>query len=353
MRGLRRRLLQRNLARAGRRRRPWPWRGSSRMTPGGSGGPRPSSAITPAPAVARRWADFLAWHPSLALTWPSRSEAARRKLAEWRIKDAQGPRRDRRRRRGRPPARPDAPEGREPRPRREGPRGRGRPRAIAARHRPGEASRPRRTSSTTGPRSSSRPSGPFLRRYPTSPHRDEAIRLAASLGSRLADRRARLDLEASSRSAGPPTLPDAAAGRPDPAGPGLPRPAPREPPPRRGRRACKTSSSGSSTSATSRRPASSPTQHPGKNFATRIARYQSYLEAHKQGGLFVREAMDAQARIAREWDAYDYRQAYDHLDRPPRRRGRGRQAPARLRERAQGRPIPRRRRSATSPGTTA
>ncbi|APW62144.1 TRAFAC clade GTPase domain-containing protein [Paludisphaera borealis] len=48
------------------------------------------------------------------------------------------------------------------------------------------------------------------------------------------------------------------------------------------------------------------------NFATRIERYQEYLKAHQAGGLFISEAVEARDRVLREWDAYSYRQAYDH-----------------------------------------
>ena len=49
------------------------------------------------------------------------------------------------------------------------------------------------------------------------------------------------------------------------------------------------------------------------HFATRIERYQDYLKAHQAGGRFISEATEAKDRILREWDAYAYRQAYDHL----------------------------------------
>lgn len=53
------------------------------------------------------------------------------------------------------------------------------------------------------------------------------------------------------------------------------------------------------------------------NFAARIERYQDYLKAHQNGGLFISEAMEARDRIAREWDAYSYRQAYDQAQAHP------------------------------------
>ena len=48
------------------------------------------------------------------------------------------------------------------------------------------------------------------------------------------------------------------------------------------------------------------------NFATRIERFQDYLKNHQAGGRHLSEAIEARERIAREWDTYAYRQAYDH-----------------------------------------
>ncbi len=41
-----------------------------------------------APAIARRWADLLEWHPSLGVFWPSLERQARSKKAEWLVKAA-------------------------------------------------------------------------------------------------------------------------------------------------------------------------------------------------------------------------------------------------------------------------
>jgi hypothetical protein len=49
------------------------------------------------------------------------------------------------------------------------------------------------------------------------------------------------------------------------------------------------------------------------HFANRIERYQDYLKAHQTGGRFISEATEAKDQILREWDTYTYRQAYDHL----------------------------------------
>ena len=47
-------------------------------------------------------------------------------------------------------------------------------------------------------------------------------------------------------------------------------------------------------------------------FATRIERYQDYLKEHQTGGRFISEAVEAKDQVLRQWDAYAYRQAYDH-----------------------------------------
>ena len=52
-------------------------------------------------------------------------------------------------------------------------------------------------------------------------------------------------------------------------------------------------------------------------FANRIDRFQEYLKVHETGGRFVSEAIEAKDRILREWDAYAYRQAYDHAQAHP------------------------------------
>ena len=78
-----------------------------------------------APAVARRWASVLAWHPSLPFFWPDRAKPAR---GEARRMDGQGGRGPGRQRHGRPrPARrAGRPQGRGPAPRPGDPQGRGR-----------------------------------------------------------------------------------------------------------------------------------------------------------------------------------------------------------------------------------
>jgi hypothetical protein len=48
------------------------------------------------------------------------------------------------------------------------------------------------------------------------------------------------------------------------------------------------------------------------NFAARLRKYQDYLAAHRDGGRFVHEALEAVDAIERDRDRYAYRQAYDH-----------------------------------------
>ncbi len=53
------------------------------------------------------------------------------------------------------------------------------------------------------------------------------------------------------------------------------------------------------------------------NFPTRLRKYQEYLQAHRDGGRYVREALDAVERIEHERDVYAYRQAFDHAQAHP------------------------------------
>lgn len=53
------------------------------------------------------------------------------------------------------------------------------------------------------------------------------------------------------------------------------------------------------------------------SFAARIEKYQEYLKAHQAGGSYVSEAIEAKDKILRAWDAHAYRQAYDHAAAHP------------------------------------
>nr|WP_303652453.1 hypothetical protein [Paludisphaera mucosa] len=53
------------------------------------------------------------------------------------------------------------------------------------------------------------------------------------------------------------------------------------------------------------------------SFAARIEKYQEYLKAHQTGGRFISEAIEGRDRALRDWDAYSYRQAYDHATAHP------------------------------------
>ena len=79
-----------------------------------------------------------------------------------------------------------------------------------------------------------------------------------------------------------------------------------------------------------------PTSRPGSSVTRNTSRH------HQAGGRFISEAIEAKDRILREWDVYAYRQAYDHADRPSRRRGRGRPPAPRLSARPPRRPLRRR-----------
>ena len=85
-----------------------------------------------APAVARRWARFLAWHPSLPFFWPDRARQARAQAGRVDGQGRRGPGRQRHRR-ARPARRAGRAQGRGPAPRPGDPQGRGRPGPGAAR----------------------------------------------------------------------------------------------------------------------------------------------------------------------------------------------------------------------------
>ena len=268
-----------------------------------------SERSDPAPAVARRWADYLEWHPWLPLTWPGLHRSARHKLAEWRVKEAgvrvavgadgtsSGPDLE--------ALKVEAPD-------------------LAPSIRVVEAARERAAHDAAWkalraeagvagehPEAALEGVRGFLKAYPDSSHRDEATALLGELGSRLAERQDRQDRDELGLIRRGATLPEADMSD-------LIRQAQeflsRHPESRQaaGARKLQDELVVKLDERDIEKARQFSRQHPGRNFAARIARFQGYLEAHKGGGKFVREAMEARDRIGREWDAYDYRLAYDH-----------------------------------------
>ncbi|MBX6313395.1 MAG: hypothetical protein IRY99_10840 [Isosphaeraceae bacterium] len=263
----------------------------------------------PAPAVERRWADLLAWHPSLPLFWPGEAKTARHKLAEWKLKADQvrvaaGIERPgladeiRRLKEEAPdltPAIQQVEQAREQK-----------------RHE--EAWRALRVADLAAierPEQHLAHVQQFLRDFPETPHRAEAVRLIQGLEVKIQERReatARRDADALKRAAGLPdadlndlierarafldTHPDSAS-RPEVET--LLADAIRQLDDRDIERARQFSRD-------------YPT-----NFAARKRKYQDYLKAHQAGGRYISEATEALDRIDRERDTYMYRLAYDHF----------------------------------------
>ena len=242
-------------------------------------------ASDPAPAVARRWADYLEWHPWLPLTWPSLPKSARHKLAEWRVKEAgvrvevgadgtaPGPDLE--------DLKVEAPD-------------------LAPSIRVVEAARERAAhdaawkalraeAGVAGERPEAALEGVrgFLRAYPDSPHRPEAKALLGELASRLAERQDRQDRDELGLIRRGATLPEADLAE-------LIRQAQeflsRHPESRQAAEARKLQDElvVKLDERDIEKARQFSRQHPGRNFAARIARFQGYLEAHKGGGKFVR-----------------------------------------------------------------
>jgi hypothetical protein len=267
----------------------------------------------PAPAVARRWGDVLAWHPSLDFFWPGRAKAARLRLAEWTVKAAEvqvangtaAPDLH-----GKLTALKDQAPGLVPAIRKvEDAESRARHderwRSVMADTRtPGD-----------DPEAPLAALSAFLKEYPDTPHRAEALALVGSLKTEAAARRSSLErrfVDDLARAEGLPNvdlrdLIDRARRFLD------------EHPQSDWRPEVERRLEGYARTLDGRdidRARQYSKQYPA-NFATRIERYQDYLRAHQTGGRFVSEATEAKDRVLREWDVYSYRQAYDHLAAHP------------------------------------
>jgi GTPase SAR1 family protein len=273
---------------------------------------RPDNA---APAVARRWTEVLAWHPSLPLFWPSQARAARRHHEEWMVKAAavqvnNGT------------AAPDLERTlsglKDEAPRLAGAiqqvedaRTRARHderwktvRADAAALAPGD--------DPAAPLAAVRA---FLKEFPDTPHRVEAFAYLNDFKSRDAARRSAQDRRFVDELERAESLPNAELrDLIDRAGQFL-----AEHPDSDWRAAVEGKLEGYVRALDERdidRARQYSRQYP-TNFATRIERYQDYLRGHAAGGRYISEATEAKDRVLREWDAYAYGLAYDHLSAHP------------------------------------
>lgn len=268
-----------------------------------------------APAVARRWDEVLAWHPSLPLFWPARARAARQRRDEWAVKAAgvkvangtAGPDVERTLAGLKDQA----------------------PRLAGAIRRVEEArAHARHDERWTAARAEAGALAPgddpapplaavraFLKEFPDTPRRDEALALLADLKARDSARRAAEDRRFLDDLGRAERLPDA-----DPRDLiDRARQFLTDHPESPWRDEVDRKLEGYVRTLDERdieRARVYSRQYP-TNFATRIERYQDYLRAHPTGGRFISEATEAKDRVLREWDAYAYRLAYDHLAAHP------------------------------------
>jgi hypothetical protein len=263
-----------------------------------------------APAVARRWSELLEWHPALSLFWPALAREARLKKGEWLVKAA-----DVQIANGTAPADLTARLGQL---KDQAPQLVPAIRQVEAAH--DQLRHNERWKAVQAEASSlaaiDDPATPlaaideFLREYPESPRRPQALSLARSLKNELAARRFAVERQFVDDLIRSESLPNVSlsdqierarqflADHPDsPARPDVQR--------RLEEYVRKLDDRDIEQARDYSR------QHP-TGFATRIERYQDYLNAHQAGGRFISEAIEAKDHILREWDAYAYRQAYDY-----------------------------------------
>jgi hypothetical protein len=263
----------------------------------------------PAPAVARRWGELLARHPSLPLFWPSDARQARRKLAEWTVKAAavqvaNGT------------AAPDLP-ARLVSLKDEAPQLVPAIRKVEVAQEQVHHNARWNEVRSVAMAPTDEPEKPlaevqtFLREFPDTPHRDDALALAHALRTQAAARQSSLERKIVDDLVRSEGLPNAEyrdlIERAQQFLADHPRSDWRDEVERR--------LEGYVRKLDERdigRARQYSKQYP-TNFATRIERYQDYLKAHQTGGLFISEATEAKDQVLREWDTYTYRQAYDHL----------------------------------------
>jgi hypothetical protein len=268
-----------------------------------------------APAIARRWADLLEWHPSLGLFWPSLERQARSKKAEWQVKAAEV-------QVANGTATPDLPS-RLGTLKDQSPQLTPAIREVEQAHETVRHDRrwkevegqARSLAAIDDPAAALAAIDGFLREFPDTPRRPDALKLAQGLRQELNTRRFAQDrqfVEDLVRSESLPhiSLADLIE---------------------RARQFLAEHADSPSRAEVQRRlddylkrldeqdiaRARDYSQQFPSRFAARIDRYQEYLKAHQSGGRFLSEAIEARDRILGEWDSYAYRQAYDHLAAHP------------------------------------
>jgi GTPase SAR1 family protein len=266
-----------------------------------------------APAVEKRWVEFLTWHPSLPYFWPRDAKIAEHKLAVWKVKAAEvrvavgtdkADLNDRLNelKEQAPDLAPairkveDA-------------------RRLAQHDRRWTELQVADLLAAEKPEEGLAAVQGFLREYPETPHRNEVAQLMVALAARVNERREMSDRQtlAAVRQAG--SLPDA----------DIPelirqvkafvdeRPESRLRPDAESLLADYVRRLDESHFDKARQ---ASRQFP-TNFALRIRKFQEYLDSHRAGGRFVSEAMEAIDKIERERDVYMYRLAFDHYSAHP------------------------------------
>lgn len=269
----------------------------------------------PAPAVAKSWGELLAWHPSLPYFWPSRAEAARLRQAEWTVKAAEvqvvngtaAPGLEAKLIAIKDQAPHLAKEIRKVEEARDRVKQEERwkaARAEATALAPGDDPAPALATLRA-----------FLKDFPDTSNRPEALVLLDGLKSRDSARRSAEDRRFLDDLERAEALPNAEL---------------RDLIDRTQQFLAEHSQSDYRLEVERKlegyvhrqderdieRARQYSKQYP-TNFATRIERFSDYLRAHQTGGRFISEATESKDRVLREWDAYAYRQAYDHLAAHP------------------------------------
>ena len=272
-----------------------------------------AEADNPAPAVAKKWSDVLAWHPSLPLFWPGRAKLARMRQAEWLVKAAEV-------QVANGTASSDIDEtldGLKDRAPHLVPEIR---KVEDARLRAKHDERWKALKAEAGVAGDD-PETPlsalriFLKDFPDSPKKSEALALLNTLKGESASRRSLQDRRFVDDLLRAATLPNAELrDLIDRAQQFL-----AEHPQSEWRPEVERKLEGYVKALDDRdidRARQYSKQYP-TNFATRIERFQDYLRGHQTGGRFISEATEAKDRVLREWDTYTYRLAYDHLAAHP------------------------------------
>lgn len=267
----------------------------------------------PAPVVARRWNEVVAWHPSLPWFWPGRAKVARLHRDEWAVKAAEV-------QVANGTAAPDL------RAKLIGLKDQA-PRLVEAirkvedaqdRARHDERWKALKAEAVAPVEDPAPPLAAvrtFLKDFPETPRRGEAVALLDALKARADSRRSALDRR---------FVDDLVLAE------GLPNAELRdlidrarqflsEHPESQWRAEVERKMQGYVRDLDDRdigRARQYSKQYP-TNFATRIERYGEYLRAHQAGGRFLSEATEAKDRVLREWDTYTYRLAHDHLAAHP------------------------------------